>query len=1237
MFRDLEESPTSAIQTDEPSNLHIANSQSENDSVLTSDYQHHDDGKTLLYPNAGELYPFKTAERILEDAKLEMKFRTSTDLHIASSELHNGVLKLPILKYARNRIHDPLSIGYLLDQVALKTRYEYESRTCSQLNKITVHMAVLNDPSIVPNSPQEVGRASLFHLKITVKTRLHLERLRRQVGVRHFHLLSSLHPADEQDLMLADPSDPQLVESVKYVTNDTNKLVCIEIFKPEFSEADLEAFSPESIHQRYTAACEKYPDLDSSSIPSQAECFSTLLKIFKGPLNRQSPQDVLKTISADNKFLNSQLDPNWLTDRFRFQLCKAQGNDKESDSITAMEFQPPDLTNYVADFDVRKLRESYVRKCLELVFLGKLSSAIMAKDNVNQDMRVRSFQLYQISYSPSFFFHALGETRSITDKWNQELDGNFNLLILSVCHYYNDKDVIKNYESQIRLDPANAGLYYDALTYVANVKSSYQLITYARKQDAVGKESLDSALLLFGIEPTNADLASIDDELLLGIYRKETYQASSQKHTNLRNALKLIAKAKNSEALSFYSTHEPYESVHQAYRMLEIDESVDVDVVQTAYTIKVADSPGLKIDCDRALYTLAVGKRNMALFKFLIEQCPQFNDFYSVDRLTYQGALATLQLNENASDEVVLEVFQRKWKQDPVISPDLFLQSAAALSKIGQERKSLLIERYLETGTLDVRCLPAGNWPTGLNNIGNTCYLNSLLQYYFCISPLRDAVINYQRTLSEFQLSLGHLSGKRRIGGREVSDLEVERSVQFVYQLRDLFSSMVHSSNKYVTPTKELAYLAFAPSNIEVEFEETPPEKIVPKATNIAVIDLTNDSSEDVNMLKSTPPESEVEANAVDSDSLLGDLKTIEPIVSSTRVANISADQLENALEMGRQQDVTECIGNVLFQMESASEPSNLDEDGEQHDLIKDLFYGKLKQDLVPLNDANKVRTKIERFVSLLINVVDQPKDVYDALDQYFKDDMLQLDDGHVKRSVAVTDLPTVLQLQIQRVYYDREKFMPFKSIEPLPFKKTIFMDRYMDTQDTRLLKKKEEAAILKEELRALKQRQRELLDKNGSGLSFKTSLLETKRFLQSNVLQQHSIELENKDQSIRTIDSLILKIDNELAEIYHRINILDKKLSDHFDEFQSHEYSLFAVFIHRGEASYGHYWIYIKEWSRNGIWRKYNDETVTEAPESEVFNFAVGNTATPYFLVYVKQGQEGIVEPLKRIVNEPS
>lgn len=46
-------------------------------------------------------------------------------------------------------------------------------------------------------------------------------------------------------------------------------------------------------------------------------------------------------------------------------------------------------------------------------------------------------------------------------------------------------------------------------------------------------------------------------------------------------------------------------------------------------------------------------------------------------------------------------------------------------------------------------------------------------------------------------------------------------------------------------------------------------------------------------------------------------------------------DPPQGDMMFGRQQDVTECIGNVMFQLEAAIKPEQIDENGEQIDIVK--------------------------------------------------------------------------------------------------------------------------------------------------------------------------------------------------------------------------------------------------------------------------------------------------------------
>ena len=111
-------------------------------------------------------------------------------------------------------------------------------------------------------------------------------------------------------------------------------------------------------------------------------------------------------------------------------------------------------------------------------------------------------------------------------------------------------------------------------------------------------------------------------------------------------------------------------------------------------------------------------------------------------------------------------------------------------------------------------------------------------------------------------------------------------------------------------------------------------------------------------------------------------------------------------------------------------------------------------------------------------------------------------------------------------------------------------------------------------------------------------------------------------------IDKKIQSVDDEIEEIINKKNV-------HFDKFNKYEYSLFAIFMHRGEASYGHYWIYIKDGS---MWRKYNDEEVIEVenPKETIFNFDQENDDTAYCLAYVRSDKiDELIKPLDRDIIE--
>ena len=66
--------------------------------------------------------------------------------------------------------------------------------------------------------------------------------------------------------------------------------------------------------------------------------------------------------------------------------------------------------------------------------------------------------------------------------------------------------------------------------------------------------------------------------------------------------------------------------------------------------------------------------------------------------------------------------------------------------------------------------------------------------------------------------------------------------------------------------------------------------------------------------------------------------------------------------------------------------------------------------------------------------------------------------------------------------------------------------------------------------------------------------------------------------------------------------------------------YHLHGVVIHDGSAYGGHYYSYIRD-HKQGVWRKFNDHTVSVVEESQVYEEARGgSTKSAYYVIYISE-----------------
>ncbi|OBA21664.1 cysteine proteinase, partial [Metschnikowia bicuspidata var. bicuspidata NRRL YB-4993] len=1021
----------------------------------------------------------------------------------------------------------------------------------------------------------------------------------------------------------------------KALGSAAHHMMRVSVYAPEFLPGDLAPLSdPAAVRRRYLDHLDRHPGspLLRDAVPGPVHCFHTLLKVLKGPV-LLAPDEPTHTISRAKTGLDAKLDVDLL---FR-ALGFTRGADPDS-------LVPPNLCLPAN----APMKESYMRKATELVFLGK---ALPLPGRAN-DFDVR----FSFSDNLSQVHALLAEVdkhASLTMAWDDDSNCHPDYVALSAYAYFQDELVIRCYENTVNSDPHNKMHYVDSFAQLLLLRAhsgSARLRSYYTNQFLkglmYGLSDYRNALRTLGIAGL-ADDAVVDDDAILEVY-KAACRLDPKNYTYFNKQLRTVCAIKESTSIKDFIRAE---LVPQAVALdeLRIEDLTEDEVVVTAYEFRLdevmqsvnfnADSPEV-LFLQKCLLSMAVVRKSYILMSYIDVHMPAF--LAPSKALGADEAAALLGVDGSTNDFDIISNFQEKLMNSSYGDDIDIRLLRAALEILARQRASEILLSFLKSGKIDESLLPAENWPTGLDNIGNTCYLNSLLQYYFSIKPLREFILNFD----EKNVDLLKLCS-RKIGGRLVEESEGARSIQFIYRLQELFKEMIFTEKRYIQPSKELVYLSFLPLSQLVTFEDQDLTLNSDTEMEECSGEMSGEEGEtSVSASLSEPKPLQLTSQTANSDLIdMCSLETEDNKLPErtntldrnedqvqTRIMKIGSEQIESAIEIGRQQDVTECIENVTFQIETALEPEYLEEDGEQYDLIKRLFSGRTKQTITPLEQEKAPRVSSERFFSLIINVGDHPRDIYDALDNYFGENVVKLEEGKVKMSATILKTPEILQFHVQRVLFDREKIMAYKSLEVIPFGENIYLDRYLDTEDSEVLSKRQEVFEWKTEISKLHEEKQDILQVDSdTKLSVIDSLKSTLKYLNVKVLEQE--ELVIKQETIAVIQHQIELLNIRLQSINTRIDNLQQKISEQFKSYKKFGYTLFAVFIHRGEASYGHYWVYIKDPKRN-IYRKYNDDSVTEVPASEVFNFTETNTATPYYMVFVKDELiNEYIEPLKRII----
>lgn len=110
------------------------------------------------------------------------------------------------------------------------------------------------------------------------------------------------------------------------------------------------------------------------------------------------------------------------------------------------------------------------------------------------------------------------------------------------------------------------------------------------------------------------------------------------------------------------------------------------------------------------------------------------------------------------------------------------------------------------------------------------------------------------------------------------------------------------------------------------------------------------------------------------------------------------------------------------------------------------------------------------------MDVATGSRDIYAAIDGAFDAQKVDVEGKVAEQFGAISKLPPVLQIQIQRVQFDPVKKTSFKSTNHLELWETIYMDRYMDTRNADIVGRRKVSWQLKDKVKNLEARRAELM-----------------------------------------------------------------------------------------------------------------------------------------------------------------
>lgn len=329
---------------------------------------------------------------------------------------------------------------------------------------------------------------------------------------------------------------------------------------------------------------------------------------------------------------------------------------------------------------------------------------------------------------------------------------------------FSDNLLLFAYGRQVDVHPEGLPYYFECLKGIAVGRASETLQDAAAtlaSQGVSDRQGVNDAYLYLNINPAHASV--LTDAMIINVFQTRIPDMGLAAVAQSRVALRTIGITRNSEAIKRVAS-DTIETYQQAIEWLDLDDANSNDeFIIAMYTLKTNDNPSSIETARKAVQIVADHRKSQALWDYLStgqvgEAEMDTADAYNILNLQDRSAKLDLAVVQT---QVAVHI-----QADPANEEKY--RRAQELVRKDQEQSFGQSVGYQDRPSVNY---PLATWPVGCCNIGNTCYLNSVLQFLFTIKPLRDKVLDCDAHLQDLSPELLEL---KRVGRTAVSRARAE-------------------------------------------------------------------------------------------------------------------------------------------------------------------------------------------------------------------------------------------------------------------------------------------------------------------------------------------------------------------------------------------------------------------------------------------------------------------------------